>query len=366
MFKSSNKYFLPDVKLSSLQLLILSIICLLILLILYFLSSSKQKEDYSIMVNAAETMYEAGKCLSNYRAEMNIDIDDNLDPLNTGFIGTEFSPITTTLGDLESKKLSTNPDFAALFILWFNQLGLKENDKIIIHLSGSFPALGIAAIVASELYKLEPIIFSSVGASSFGANHPLLTYWDIENYIYKEGIISHRTQFATLGGQNDNGASFWEEGLELAYRAAERNSLTITSFNTIDEMVNFKDSLVNNIPTKLFINVGGNHSAIGSLTTNMFTEHGLIVNKNLTSFGSDGVIKKVNSKNIPIIHMMNIKDIALENGIDLTLSKNYKIGSADLYYTKSKPIYFIYLSLFILILAILITSKLRKKSPNSV
>ncbi|MEN8192108.1 MAG: poly-gamma-glutamate system protein [Bacteroidota bacterium] len=357
--KKLYKSFLPNVKFSFGQLLFLSLLSILLLFVINNFSSSEYREIYTEMIKASNRMKEANQSVGKHRKVLNLEINRNLDPLQSGFIGTEFSPITTTLGDIEAKQISTNPDFAALFVLWFNQLELKKNEQIVIHLSGSFPSLGIAAIVAAESYGLKPLILSSIGASSFGANYPEMTYWDIESFLYKEGIISHRTSYATLGGQNDNGSSFWEGGLEVGIKAAKRNNLKLNIFNHIDEAIESKlDFIINNDPFSLFINIGGNQCAIGNSPSNIFSAHGLIGSEEIKSFDVNSLLYIVTQMNIPIIHMLNIKDIALENGIDLIPNQNYKVGESDLYFVMTKPKMIIIAAILLLTIA-LITIKIR-------
>ena len=83
-----------------------------------------------------------------------------------GIIGVEFNEITTTLGALESKRTSANPNFAAVLVDLLLEADLEEGDKVAMNLSSSFPALNIASIVACETLDLEPVIISSIGSSS--------------------------------------------------------------------------------------------------------------------------------------------------------------------------------------------------------
>ncbi|MBP9211913.1 MAG: hypothetical protein KBF97_03880, partial [Bacteroidetes bacterium] len=39
-------------------------------------------------------------------------------------LGDEFTPLTTTLGSLDAKQISVNPQFAAVMVRWITELGL--------------------------------------------------------------------------------------------------------------------------------------------------------------------------------------------------------------------------------------------------
>lgn len=348
-----NKTKIYNKKLSSLQLIILSLLAALAII---FTEGTKQKAPHpnkDKMITAAKTMESAAEFIKSYRIKNNIEINFKNNHAGSGFIGMEFSPITTTLGNFNAKLTSTNPDFAALYIKWFYKLGLKKGDNIVIHTSGSFPALGIASIIASEAYELNPIIISSIGASSFGANIPNLTYWDIENKLYQEKIIFHKTIYATMGGQNDNGSSFWEGGITIARNAAKRNLLKLNIPNNLKDAIEEKLNLItsyNNI--KLFINIGGNQSALGYAPCSMQLEYGLA--ENIIAFEEKecfGVLHNINQMNIPYIHMLNINNIALENGISLVTNTNKNIGLADVYFVikKSKYLSAIFLGMITLL-----------------
>ena len=305
------------------------------------------------MVSAAKAMNNAIEEISTYKKNNNIPAAPMTNPTNNGFIGIEFSPITTTLGNLEAKQTSTNPDFAALLVHWLIQLKLSPGQKAIIHASGSFPALSIASIVACETIGIEPIICSSGGASSFGANIPQFTYWDMENYLCKKGIIKHRTQYATPGGNHDDGSSFWEGGMEIIQEAAIRNKHELIIPNSLEDAIERKWDFSQKFkPVGVFINIGGNQAAMGNNHCSLSIPNGLILTPLNCWESNKGLIHLFNQDNVPVIHFLNIRDIALQNGIALAPSIPPKIGQSPLYYSEKKPLWLPIIS-FVLILATL-------------
>ena len=311
------------------------------------------------MVSAAKTMNSAIEEIGAYKKNNNIPAALMTNPTNSGFIGIEFSPITTTLGNLEAKQTSTNPDFAALLVHWLNQLKLNPEQKAIIHASGSFPALSIASIIACETIGIEPIICSSAGASSFGANIPQLTYWDMENYLWKKGIIKHHTQYATPGGNHDNGSSFWEGGMEIIREAAYRNGHILIITNSLEDAIERKWNFMQKFkPVGVIINIGGNQAAIGNNKCSLSIPNGLILTPLICSASNKGLIHLFNQENIPVIHFLNIRNIALQNGIAVSPSSFPEPGQSSLYYTEDRPLWLPIVS-FTLVFALLIY--LRKK-----
>ena len=92
-------------------------------------------------VAAAKLLEEALGAIRQTRMELNIPINKELDPNETGIIGDTFTTITSSLGNLEAKRTSTNPAFAALMVRLFHQAGLEKGSVVAIGASGSFPGL---------------------------------------------------------------------------------------------------------------------------------------------------------------------------------------------------------------------------------
>jgi poly-gamma-glutamate system protein len=333
-----RRIFKPGIKITSGQLFFLFSLSLALLLINELSLQRVPRPEYHQMVAAAETMHEAIRQMRLYREQQNIPIDNPFDPNNSGFIGREFSPITTTPGDPESKQTSLNPDFAALLIYWFQQLNLSPGERVIIHASASFPALSIAAIIACETAGLEMVIASSAGASSFGANIPGLTYWDMENVLRGKGIIKQRTRFATPGANHDNGSSLWEGGMEIVRKAARRNGLSLVVGETLEDVVEEKWEFFKQYrPVGVFLNIGGNQSALGNSHCSLQIPPGIIRHPHQCVDVDGGLIQRFNRENVPIIHLLKIRDIALRNGIALSPHPLPEPGQAPLYYAVRRP-----------------------------
>ena len=333
--KSSNHQLIPNVKLSTRNLLYLAVVCLVVIILNLSIFERHDHPKRKIMIRAADQMIEAISRVSNLRIEKDLPINITHDPLRSGFIGTEFSPITTTLGSLPAKQTALNPDFAALYIHWFNQLGLENGDRVVIHASGSFPALSISAIIAVQKFGLEPLIFSSAGASSFGANLSEFTYWDIENTLFLKDIIHFRTQYATPGGQNDNGMSFWEGGMQIVKEAAQRNQYPLHIPPDLQAAIDDKIKIMQQFePFQLFINIGGNQAAMGRSPCGLDIPVGLITSTINCDEPNSGLIQLVNKRGIPVIHMLDIREIAVQHGISLEPERIGTQGESQLYTTE--------------------------------
>jgi poly-gamma-glutamate system protein len=349
-----NQIITVDVKMHPSGLLILALSSILIVFINLKNVTHNPLPERGEMIAAARQVIKALQEIRKFRSEKNIPMPAALDPIESGLIGQEFSSITTTLGDLTAKQVSLNPDFAALFVHWFNILGLSKGDRVVIHASGSFPSLSIAAVIATETAGLEPLIFSSIGSSAFGANLPQLTYWDIENHLYRNGIIGQRTICATPGGENDNGSSFWPGGLEIAEAAALRNNYPLVVPVDLRQAVSMKYKQIKSFdPVRLFINIGGNQAALGSGPCATQIPPGLITERLFNTCDNPGLIHLLSNESIPVIHLLNIRALALQNGISLDPDIKNDPGFTRLYFKMNKPLWLAIFSL--IILALLIT-----------
>ncbi len=81
---------------------------------------------YKEQIRAAQLMKSSLEVIKEERLKIGIPLDIGLDPNQTGIIGEEYTELTTTLGNLEAKRTSTNPAFAALLVKYFKEANLKK------------------------------------------------------------------------------------------------------------------------------------------------------------------------------------------------------------------------------------------------
>ncbi|MBN2286168.1 MAG: poly-gamma-glutamate system protein [Tissierellales bacterium] len=289
-------------------------------------------QDYEEKIQAAQLMKEAITLIKEYKLENNILINSHLDINETGIIGDDFTEITTTYGDLESKRTSSNPNFAAVVVDLIHELGLKQGDTVAVNFSGSFPAVNIAVLSALEACEIKAVIISTIGASTYGANHPQLTYLDMENIIWQHGLVKNRSQYFSMGGIDDLGLEFDNET-----KVALKNR--ISSYNiTYLFYEDFEDNIANryllyqdNSKVKAFINVGGNLVSFGKGYTIAYLPGGVIVDlpKNDTHIGLGQSF--INDR-IPIIHFLNIKDLAKRYALPIDPVPMQDVGVGDIFY----------------------------------
>ena len=176
----------------SLKYLVVALLIATIGLFLTKITIVKKPTDYyQLQYRAAQIMSQAIEAISKERKVRQIPINKQLDPNGTGLIGEEYNELTTTLGNLDAKRTSTNPEFAALMVKYFQQAGLKSGDVIAIGSSGSFPALLLATLSASKVMGIIPLTIYAIGASEYGANIPDFTFIDMLKVLNERNIIDY-------------------------------------------------------------------------------------------------------------------------------------------------------------------------------
>jgi poly-gamma-glutamate system protein len=304
---------------------VLSVLVLLALMI--FLAVEFGKVDvrlkwYEQKIEAARIAKNAAEFLKEFRLQKGVFIDAVNDPNETALIGQDITPITTDRGYIEAKLTATNPNFAAVVVEMLKNAGLEKNDKVAVAFTGSLPGLNIAVHAALQTLKLKPIIITSVGASNWGANDPYYTWLDMENVLFKEGIIENKSIAASIGGGLDVGRGLSPEGRQLIIDAIERNKIEFINEehleNSIQKRIDIYDKYREKNNIKAFINVGGGISSLGSTENDKFIPSGLSMSLPMMNYPRRGVLIRMAEENIPIIHLLNINQLARKYGLPVS------------------------------------------------
>jgi len=303
-------------------------------------------KEYEKMLVAATKMDTITKEIKKEKLNLGFSIDTNLDKNNTGLIGEDYTEITTTLGSIEAKRTSINPDFAALFVRLFTKLGLKKGDYVAANLSSSFPGLNLSFISALDIMELNGIIISSIGSSSYGGNIKDFNYLDMEYYLSSKGYINNKSIGYSLGGADDIGREF-PEGVKEEIILRNKNRKIEFFYNeNLDNNIDERYSYYKNQgDIKAFVNIGGN--ILATKGSPDIDNRKVIIKKTPQIKG--GLIGKFLDDNIPVLYMLGLKEISLYYGIpyDSTFNTN-TIGKSSLYHEQSNMINYLVIIVFIL------------------
>jgi poly-gamma-glutamate system protein len=271
---------------------------------------------------AAGLMREALGSVRDEKIRQGIRIDPILDPAGTGVIGAEYTDLTTTLGSLSAKRLSTHPEFAAVLVDMLGQAGVQPGDAVLVSFSGSFPALNIAVLSAAKALRLQPVVISSIGASGYGANEPEMTWADMERALLEKGIFPYRSAAASLGGVAGSRGGLDGTGISAGLRAIHRNGIPLleeegesTLPADIQRRLTIYGQALGDRRPAAFITVGGPLTSLGNGPEGLKLESGLLTKIPASPNPERGLIFRMGEKRIPVIHLLGIKKIARQYGI---------------------------------------------------
>lgn len=315
------------------------------LAVAFSLTSVRQRISpaYDTMVNAANIAQNAMEEIKQQKARLGIPMNE-LDVLNTGMLGEYYTSIATTRGDLEAKRTTINPNWAAVVVGMFQRANLREGDQIAMVFSGSFPALNICVLAAAQAYGLKQCVMASVGSSYYGATNEEFTFFDMAEHLCQKGILTHRIDYVSLGGSSDVGNDFYDENVKSSIINRIKASGVTFIYESdyvknIDLRIEYLRASVPNM--KFMINVGGSLVGLGT-GMNAFIDTGYVEPcfndySNVTFWGvrdeECGLIQYCLGQGIPIASLLNIKGLALSYGVPYDPAEPQKVGVGKMYYS---------------------------------
>ena len=341
---------------------------LLCLLLGFFLteqgSRSIPAKDYEAKLAAAKLSARCQRAIAAYREELGLPMNESADVNRTGLIGPDYSWITTTLGNLEAKRTSTNPNMAAIFVDMFTSIGCQEGDCVAVNCSASFPALNIAGLAAMETLGLCPVVMSSFGASTHGANDPELTWQDMEDHLYELGLLATKSRFFSVGGNLDIGTEMPEAVKREAIARLEEKGYSLWYEEDIRENIQKRyDYYQSQGDVKCFVNIGGNDVSFGNDLAMVQAKGGILTS--LTDHDkTQGLVQMFLRDHVPVIHFLNIKSLANSYGLPIDPCPLPRPGVGAVYEEKSYPRIIPLLSLSLAIAILLLRRRLLRENHS--
>lgn len=317
---------------------------------------------YTEQVEAARLMRACLEAVRRERLSLGIPIDPQLDPNRTGLIGEEFTEMTTSVGNLDAKRTSTNPAFAALMVRYFHAAGLKAGDVVAVGASGSFPGLILATLAAARVLDLKPVVIYSVGASMYGANIPRFTFIEMLSCLNREGLIPFGIAAVSPGGDGDVGKGVLFEGgeeggdgeetgdgegaprdgeggpgpggplLVIARRSGLPLIYEATLADSIRARLRIYEEHSGGRPIACFVNVGGAAPNFGTTMASLEFPNGLVTRAHISSADRErGLVFEFAARGIPVIHLLSVRDLAMKNGIPVDPVPFPPIGEGRVY-----------------------------------
>lgn len=305
---------------STQALLVTGVLSLVVLAIVGWLAPPRPVVGSASAVRAAEHMRQATHVVRSMTTKLGFRFDDAVDPNHTGLIGEEYTEITTTLGNIEAKRTTTNPAMAGMMVKLLEEAGVAAGDTIAVGCSGSFPAMAIATLAAAEALDVTPLMIISLGASSYGATRKEMTLLDILEALKREDIVLHSPVAVSLGGADDVGNEFEPEVKDLLLAKIKQSGIPLL----------YEPDLQKNVTQRLekyfgpsgsrriaaFVNIGGNYADLGTSPLILKIEPGVSKTVEIPQKREQhGVVFAMANRHIPLIHVLNIRDLVLKYGI---------------------------------------------------
>lgn len=286
-------------------------------------------------LRAAKNAAAAFETIKAERLQRAIEIDPVADPMQSGLIGELISPVTSNNGVLPAKQATVNPNFAPVVLDMLKKAGVEPGDTVAVGFSGSFPAMNICVLAALETLGAKPIIISSASGSQWGANHPDFLWPDMESALQRAGVFSSRSIAASLGGVDDRGIGMPNEGLERIRETISRNELSLIDsrnvIDGIDQRMELFRKHAEGADIKAYINVGGGTASVGGHTGKHQFDPGLNGHPPWGTQLEDSVMARFAEDGVPVIHLIQIHDLAVQYGLPTHFAAIPKVGEGDVY-----------------------------------
>lgn len=332
-------------------------------------SVEKRREEMRL---AARIMANAGEALRNCLAAEGLGEVADYDINRTGLIGVEWSGMTTSVGSLEAKRTTTNPNTAALVAYLLGKAGVRKGDAVAVGGSGSFPALIVAVMSAAKALEAEPLIICSLGASQWGANRPEFHFLAMLECLWAAGIFDVRPVAVSLGGERDAG-----EGMapEMRNRLIEEIEVSGIPFirqpelsANVREKMKVYEERAGGKGIKCFINIGGSWSNMGVDSEILKVKPGLAGIRNIPPAGRRGMVFEMAARGVPVLHLLYIKGLAESYGLPWDPSPLPQAGSGSIYEkpVEDQPLFNILGGsyLVIVLLLILLYARLKRRGND--
>lgn len=238
-------------------------------------------------------------------------------------LGDEVTPLVTTLGSLEAKRLTLSPRWAAVITEQLVAHGVGRDSLVAASFSGSFPALNLAVSAACEAIGARLVAVSSVTASTFGANQPGFTWPEIEIRLGEAGILRPASIAISAGGSGDRALDLEDDARRtaraIAARTARRLDAALLEPDTLTDAVEQRlarfDRARAGRPIAAFVNVGGTEAGMGNSTAILKIQSGWVPPGAFDASPARGLVARMAERGVPVLHLLNIRELAARWGL---------------------------------------------------
>ncbi len=272
---------------------------------------------------AASCMRDALDAIAKAKDRAGLDRQGRSRSARDAIVGSEWTPLVTTLGSLEAKQLTSSPAWAAVMADQIRARGIDSGSLAVASFSGSFPGLNIATICACQALGIDLVAFSSVTASTWGATDAGFTWPEMEVMLAGAGIIRPVSRAVSIGGDDDRGLDLEEDGRTLAASIAARSAVALRAHHVqaaslgaaVSERLLVLERASAGRPLRLFVNVGGTSASLGRSSAILRLRSGWLPPQPFDIGPERGLVARMVERGVPVLHMLNVRDLAASWGI---------------------------------------------------
>ena len=244
----------------------------------------------------------------------------------SGLIGQDVTPLVTTLGSLEAKRLSTNPAWAAVLAERLAAEGVGAGTVVAASLSGSFPGLNLALAAACQALDARLIAVSSVTASTWGANEPGFTWPEMEARLVDAGVLARVSIAVTAGGSADLADDLPDDGRSLAHGIRDAIALRLGAEalrpagfeEAVSDRLRSYRRAAAGAPIGLYVNVGGADASMGRSPAILGLGAGIVRAGRIAGSPRGGVTARFLDERVPVLMLLNVRELAVLWGVPLS------------------------------------------------
>jgi poly-gamma-glutamate system protein len=291
--------------------------------------------DFEQKLRAAQVMEHGLDVLRTYRMRNLAPIDAELDPTGSGMIGFASSITTTNSGSLAAKRTTVNPNWAAVLVDLLHRANVQRGDLVAVGVSGSFPALNMAALVAADVIGADTVTIASAGASSFGANIPEFGWLDMEHVLDEAGIFKSRTIAASLGGTRDRALGMDRGGRKLLRQSIESYGIRFIDVReeiaSIEERMQIYQEQAGGRRFAAYINAGGALVSLGPKSVKRLYQPGVNLRPHPRGIGVDSVTMRFLVQGTPVINLSKVVPLAEQYGLPVEPTVPPEVGAGPVF-----------------------------------
>ena len=177
----------------------------------------------------------------------------------------------------------------------------------------------------------------------------------MERLLHDKGLLATRSVAASMGGSNDRGRGLSPRGRELLLEAISRNDVELIHEPTLDQSIQRRIEIYDREARpdgiKTYVNLGGGAASTGTSQNIKILKPGINRMLKPYNFTLRGALHHYGLRRVPIVHVLQIQEIAIEHGLPVAPESVPPVGEGEIFSRESYdlritiPILLVYLVL---------------------